>query len=182
MTVDSAQAFEAANRTATSRKFAFHSVDYILKSNGEEPVWTLTLYDADGFVAGTVAVSAMNKRVVSAAGGGSGGGTEASGERESAREGFRKRGVVGQTTRFFENTFNKIVGTGERVVEEVPRGAGAVADTVKNKAEATGRTVGKFFVGEEGMGGAGSTPQDHAGTDNPQPVQRDRGNSNVVEE
>jgi len=188
VTVDSTQAFEAANRTAASRRIAFHSMDYVLRSNGETPVWSLTLHDADGFVAGTIDVAAANGRVVSATGG-SGTGAEVADEQESAREGFRKRGVVGQTKRFFENTFNKIVGTGERIAEDVPRGAGAVADSVVNKTEATGRTIGKFFVGEEGMGNAGNAPQRHAGSDDPQPVYSpqspqspQRTNTNVVEE
>jgi len=183
VTVDSTQAFETANRTAVSRRIAFHSVDYVLKNNGEAPVWTLTLYDADGLVAGTVDVAAANGRVVSTTGGGSG--TAVSGEREGAREGFRRRGVIGQTKRFVENTFNKIVGTGERVAEDVPRGAGAVADTVVNKTESTGRSIGRFFVGEEGMGDSNNAPQNapqrQAGSDDPQPASQ-RTNTNVVEE
>ena len=41
--VDSEKAFDIANRTAASRRIAFHSVDYVLSSNGTMPIWALTL-------------------------------------------------------------------------------------------------------------------------------------------
>jgi len=180
--VDSEKAFDIANRAAVSRRMVFHSVDYVLSSNGTMPIWALTLRDADGFSVGLVHISAINGMLVGTTGS-SADGTEVLGRRESAREGFRRRGVFGQTARFIENTTDRVVGTGERVVEEVPRGAGAVADSVKNRAEAVGRTIGRFFIGEEGMANVGE--QGSTGTDAQQPSsspQRERTNTNVVEE